>query len=57
MPRRLSSTLLLLVAGIFVFQLMSSAAAIFFLRGQMLEVVRTDRVRQVLDVRDDRLAT
>lgn len=57
MPRRLSSTLLLLVAGIFVFQLMSSAAAIFFLRGQMLEVVRTDRVRQVLDVRDDLLAT
>ena len=56
-PRRLSSTLLLLVAGIFVFQLMSSAAAIFFLRGQMLEVVRTDRVRQVLDVRDDLLAT
>lgn len=48
---------MLLVAGIFVFQLMSSAAAIFFLRGQMLEVVRNDRVRQVLDVRDDLLAT
>lgn len=40
-----------------MFQLLSSAAAIFFLRGQMLEVVRNDRVRQVLDVRDDLLAT
>ncbi len=56
-PRRLSPTILWLVAAVFVLQLLSSAAAIFFLRGQMLEVVRTDRVRQVLDVRDDLLAT
>ena len=55
--RRLSPTILWLVAAVFVLQLLSSAAAIFFLRGQMLEVVRTDRVRQVLDVRDDLLAT
>ena len=56
-PRRLSPTMLWLVAAVFVLQLLSSAAAIFFLRGQMLEVVRADRVRQVLDVRDDLLAT
>jgi signal transduction histidine kinase len=56
-PRRLSPTILWLVAAVFVLQLLSSAAAIFFLRGQMLDVVRTDRVRQVLDVRDDLLAT
>ena len=49
--------MLWLVAAVFVLQLLSSAAAIFFLRGQMLEVVRADRVRQVLDVRDDLLAT
>ena len=55
--RRLSPTILWLVAAVFILQLLSSAAAIFFLRGQMLEVVRTDRVRQVLDVRDDLLAT
>jgi hypothetical protein len=45
-----------LVAAVFVLQLLSSAAAIYFLRGQMLEVVRADRMRQVLDVRDDLLA-
>jgi len=56
-PRRLSPTMLWLVAAVFVLQLLSSAAAIFFLRGQMLDVVRADRVRQVLDVRDDLLAT
>jgi signal transduction histidine kinase len=55
--RRLSPTMLWLVAAVFVLQLLSSAAAIFFLRGQMLDVVRADRVRQVLDVRDDLLAT
>ncbi len=49
--------MLWLVAAVFVLQLMSSAAAIFFLRGQMVDVVRADRVRQVLDVRDDLLAT
>jgi hypothetical protein len=45
-----------LVAAVFVLQLLSSAAAIYFLRGQMLEVVRADRMRQVIDVRDDLLA-
>lgn len=45
-----------LVLAIFVLQLLSSALAIFFLRGQMLEVVHSDRVRQVTDVRDDLLA-
>lgn len=49
--------MLRLVAAVFVLQLLSSAAAIFFLRGQMLDVVRADRVRQVLDVRDDLMAT
>ncbi|WP_232281063.1 sensor histidine kinase [Novosphingobium nitrogenifigens] len=56
-PRRLSPTMVWLVAAVFVLQLLSSAAAIYFLRGQMLEVVRADRMRQVLDVRDDLLAT
>lgn len=45
-----------LVFAVFVLQLLSSAAAIFFLRTQMLDVVRADRVRQVIDVRDDMLA-
>lgn len=45
-----------LVGAVFVLQLLSSAAAIFFLRTQMVEVVRADRVRQVVDVRDDLLA-
>lgn len=54
--RRLSPTMLRLVAAVFVLQLLSSAAAIFFLRTQMLEVVRADREDQVIDVRDDLLA-
>lgn len=53
---RMSSTMARLVMAIFVLQLLSSALAIFFLRGQMLDVVRADRVRQVVDVRDDLLA-
>jgi hypothetical protein len=44
-----------LVAAVFVLQLLSSMAAIFFLRTEMLEVVRSDRVRQVTDLRDDLL--
>ena len=44
-----------LVAAVFVLQLLSSMAAIFFLRSEMLEVVRSDRVRQVTDLRDDLL--
>ncbi|MEO0030327.1 MAG: hypothetical protein RIS94_85 [Pseudomonadota bacterium] len=53
---RLSSTMTRLVVAIFVLQLLSSALAIFFLRGQMLDVVHADRVRQVVDVREDLLA-
>lgn len=45
-----------LVAAVFVLQLLSSAAAIYFLRTQMVDVVRADRLRQVVDVRDDLLA-
>jgi signal transduction histidine kinase len=45
-----------LVSAIFVLQLVSSALVILFLRGQMLDVVRLDRERQVIDVRDDLLA-
>ncbi|MCW1383122.1 HAMP domain-containing histidine kinase [Novosphingobium sp. KCTC 2891] len=55
-PRRFSPTMVRLVTAVFVLQLLSSAAAIFFLRTQMLDVVRADRVRQVIDVRDDLLA-
>ncbi|WP_246866105.1 MULTISPECIES: HAMP domain-containing sensor histidine kinase [unclassified Novosphingobium] len=54
--RPLSPTMLRLVAAVFVLQLLSSAAAIFFLRTQMLDVVRADREDQVIDVRDDLLA-
>lgn len=49
--------MLRMVLAIFALQLASSAAAIFFLRGQMSEVVRADRLRQLADVRDDLLAT
>lgn len=45
-----------LVTVIFVLQLVSSTLVILFLRGQMLDVVRLDRERQVTDVRDDLLA-
>jgi len=54
--RGLSPTMMRLVTAVFVLQVLSSAAAILFLRGQMLEVVRLDRERQVTDVRDDLLA-
>lgn len=55
--RRLSPTLVRLGTAVFVLQLLSCIAAIVFLRGQMIDVVRTDRMRQVLDVREDLLAT
>jgi signal transduction histidine kinase len=48
--------MLRLVTAIFVLQLVSSTLVILFLRGQMLDVVRLDRERQVIDVRDDLLA-
>jgi signal transduction histidine kinase len=54
--RGLSPTMVRLVTAIFVLQLVSSALVILFLRGQMLDVVRLDRERQVIDVRDDLLA-
>lgn len=54
---RLSTTMARLVMAIFALQLLSSALAIFFLRGQMVDVVRADRIRQVVDVRDDLLAS
>lgn len=54
--RGLSPTMVRLVTAIFVLQLLSSALVIVFLRGQMLDVVRIDRERQVTDVRDDLLA-
>lgn len=51
-----SSTVARLVAGIFVAQLLSSAAAIALLHTQMLGVIQADQTRQVLDLRDDLLA-
>lgn len=45
-----------LVGAVFVLQLFSNGAAIFFLRTQLVEVVQADRARQVVDVRDDLLA-
>ncbi|KUR72522.1 histidine kinase [Novosphingobium fuchskuhlense] len=48
--------MLRVVSAIFLLQLVSSALVIVFLRGQMLDVVRLDRQRQVIDVRDDLLA-
>jgi signal transduction histidine kinase len=56
-PRRsFSPTMLRLVTAIFVLQLLASMLVILFLRGQMLDVVRLDHERQVIDVRDDLLA-
>ena len=54
--RGLSPTMVRLVTAIFVLQLVSSALVILFVRGQMLDVVRVDRERQVTEVRDDLLA-
>lgn len=48
--------MLRLVVAVFVLQLLSSAAAIFFLRSEMVDVVRADREDQVIDVREDLLA-
>lgn len=54
--RRFSPTMLRLVAAVFTLQLATSAAAIALLRSQMLDVLRSERQRAVLDVRDDLLA-
>jgi len=53
--RLLSSTVVRLVAAIFLVQLISGGAAIYLLRMQMLRVVHAERVRQVGEVRDDLL--
>jgi signal transduction histidine kinase len=54
--RLFTSTIARLVAAIFLVQVLSSTAAISLLRVQMLQVVQSDRARQVLDLRDDLLA-
>ncbi|HEY6868494.1 MAG TPA: ATP-binding protein [Novosphingobium sp.] len=56
MSRLLTSTVARLVAAIFVLQLAVMLAAILLLRAQMLQVIETDRARQISDVRDDLLA-
>ena len=57
MLRRLfTSTVARLVAAIFVLQLASGAVALALLHSQMLQVIASDRTRQILDVRDDLLA-
>lgn len=56
LQRGLSPTMVRLVTAIFVLQLVSSALVILFVRGQMLDVVRVDRERQVTEVRDELLA-
>lgn len=54
--RRISPTMLGLIAAIFALQLLSSGTAVFFLREQMADVVQATQARQILDVRDDLLA-
>lgn len=56
MRRLFTSTIARLVAAIFLVQVLSGSAAIYLLRTQMLQVVQSDRARQVLDLRDDLLA-
>jgi signal transduction histidine kinase len=50
-----STTVARLVGAIFVAQIMVMAAAILLLRVQMLQVIETDRARQLQDVRDELL--
>lgn len=56
MRRLLSSTAARLVAAIFVLQLAVMVAAIVLLRAQMLQVIESDRARQIADVREDLLS-
>ena len=56
MRRLFSSTIAWLGIAIFLLQLLSSGAAIYLLRTQMETIVHSDRLRQVLDVRDGLLA-
>lgn len=54
MLRRLAtSTILRLIAAIFVLQVLSGGAAIVLLRAKMLQVIDLDRTRQIVDLRDD----
>lgn len=56
MLRRLgTSTVVRLVAAIFLLQVVSGGAAIVLLRAKMQQEVVGDRTRQILDVRDDLL--
>lgn len=56
MLRRLaSSTVARLIAAIFVLQVISGGAAIVLLRAKMLQVIDTDRTRQIVDLRNDLL--
>ena len=54
--RVFTSTVARLVAAIFVLQIASGAVALVLLHSQMLQVIRSDRTRQILDVRDDLVA-
>jgi signal transduction histidine kinase len=57
-PRgRYSATMVGLVIAIFLMQFVSSAAAIFLLRAEILAVIRANREQQVVDLRDDLLAS
>ena len=54
--RRLAaSTIVRLIAAIFVLQVISGGAAIVLLRVKMLQVIDVDRTRQIVDLRDDLL--
>ncbi|MBC2651743.1 sensor histidine kinase [Novosphingobium aerophilum] len=57
MLRRLaSSTVARLIAAIFVLQVISGGAAIVLLRAKMLQVINSDRTRQIVDLRNDLLS-
>jgi signal transduction histidine kinase len=57
MVRRISPTLVRLVLAIFLTQFLASAAAIFLLRAEMHAVIRANQEQQVIDLRDDLLAS
>lgn len=57
MRRLLTSTVAGLVLAIFVVQLFSTGAALYLLRTQMASIIHEGRTREVLDVRDDLLAS
>ncbi len=57
MRRLLTSTVAGLVLAIFLVQLASTGAALYLLRVQMASIIHEGRAREVLDVRDDLLAS